>query len=55
MLYIFATAGSTGLIVGCFAAAVADVFPAYRKILQDCGGGLIVGGVVLLGIAFPMI
>ena len=55
MLQNLAMAGGAGIIVGCLAAAVGDVFPVYRKVLQRCGGALLVGGIALLGLVFPMI
>jgi len=47
--------GFAGLAIGCCAAAVADIFPAHRSELQQWGGGLLVGSVALLGLAFPFI
>lgn len=47
--------GFGGLTIGCFAAAIADIFPAHRNELQQWGGGLLVGSVALLGLAFPFI
>lgn len=55
MLYALGVTGIIGLVVGTFAAAVADVFPTYRGALQDWGGGLLVASVALLGLAVPMI
>jgi len=53
--YALGFIGITGLVAGIFAAAVADVFPAYRTSLQGGGGALLVGSAVLLGFAFPML
>ena len=47
--------GWTGLAVGGLAAAVADIFPAHRNMLQYWGGGLLVGSVALMGLAVPFI
>jgi hypothetical protein len=47
--------GWTGLAVGGVAAAVADMFPAQRNMLQYWGGGLLVGSVALMGLAVPFI
>jgi hypothetical protein len=55
MLFALSIAGFVGLIAGTIAAAIADYFPRHRVALQDWGGGLLVGSVVLLGLAFPMI
>lgn len=55
MLFTFAMAGIAGITIGSFAAALADVFPAYRRGLRDSGSGLLVGGVALLGLALPLI
>jgi hypothetical protein len=55
MLHMLGFIGIFGLVAGIFAAAVADVFPAHRSALQGWGGGLLVGSVALLGLAFPML
>jgi hypothetical protein len=55
MLYVLGFTGVLGLVAGIFSAAVADVFPAHRSALQGWGGGLLVGSVALLGLAFPML
>jgi hypothetical protein len=55
MLVALSITGCVGLIAGIVAAALADVFPRHRAALQDWGGGLAVGGVAVLGLAFPMI
>jgi hypothetical protein len=55
MLHTILLAGCAGLTIGTFAAAVADVFPAHRNALQHWGGGLLVGSVALMGLAFPFI
>jgi hypothetical protein len=47
--------GWTGLTVGGIAAAVADIFPAHRNLLQHGGGGLLVASVALMGLAVPFI
>ena len=47
--------GWTGLAVGGLAAAIADMFPAQRNLLQRWGGGLLVGSVALMGLAVPFI
>jgi hypothetical protein len=54
MLLFVSIAGCTGIILGCLAASLADMFPARRKLLKDCGGGLILGGVALLGFSLPL-
>lgn len=54
MLLFVSIAGCTGIILGCLAASLADMFPARRKLLKDCGGGLILGGVALLGFSVPL-
>ncbi len=55
MAYALGLIGIIGLVAGIVAAAVADVFPTYRIPLRGCGGALLVGGAVLLGVAFPML
>lgn len=55
MLRALAISGAAGIVLGCVAAAMADVFPAYRNKLQGWGGGLIVGGGAVLGFSAPMI
>jgi hypothetical protein len=55
MVHSLLIAGWTGLTVGSFAAAVADIFPAHRNVLQHWGGGLLVGSVALMGLAVPFI
>jgi hypothetical protein len=55
MMRVLPFVGFAGLTIGCFAAAVADIFPSRRNELQQWGGGLLVGSVALLGLAFPFI
>lgn len=55
MLHSLVIAGTVEIVVGCFAVAVADVFPAYRKVLRGLGGALFLVGVALFGLVFPMI
>jgi hypothetical protein len=55
MVHSLLIVGWTGLTIGSFAAAVADIFPAHRILLQHGGGGLLVGSVALMGLAFPFI
>jgi hypothetical protein len=55
MLRNLTIAGAVAFAIGCFAAALADVFPSYRKALQDYGGSLLVGGTLLIGLALPLI
>jgi hypothetical protein len=55
MLRNMAIAGALAFAVGCFAAALADVFPSYRRALQSGGGSLLVGGTLLIGLALPLI
>jgi hypothetical protein len=55
MLHAVPFVAFAGLTIGCFAAAIADIFPAHRSELQQWGGGLLVGSVALLGLVFPFI
>ena len=68
MVHSLLIVGWSGLSVGTFAAAVADIFPAHRNVpavadifpahrnvLQHWGGGLLVGSVALMGLAVPFI
>ena len=55
MVHSLLIVGWTGLIVGSFAAAVADIFPAYRSMLQHGGSTLLIGSVALIGFAVPFI
>lgn len=55
MLSTLVIAGIGGVTIGSFAAALADVFPAYRRGLGGSGGGLLVGGVTLLGLALSFV
>jgi len=41
--------------VGTACAAVARRYPTHRKMLEQCGGGLFVGGIALLGFSLPYI
>jgi hypothetical protein len=52
---VFIVLGAGGIILGSAFAASAGRFPAYRIKLEEYGGGLFIGGVALLGLAFPMI
>jgi hypothetical protein len=54
MLLTLGIAGTAGLVLGTFAAAFADVFPAHRVALQGWGGGLLVASVAVLGLGFPL-
>jgi hypothetical protein len=55
MLVALLVLGGSGVVVGCVAAAMSDMFPAQRTRLQGWGGGLLVASVALLGLAFPLI
>jgi hypothetical protein len=55
MLHDLLIVGWAGLTIGTFAAAVADVFPSHRNLLQHWGGGLLVGSVAMMGLAVPFI
>jgi hypothetical protein len=55
MVHSLLIVGWTGLSVGAFSAAVADIFPAHRNVLQHRGGSLLVGSVALMGLAVPFI
>ncbi len=55
MVHSLLIVGWTGLTIGSLAAAVADIFPARRAMLQHWGGGLLVGSVALMGLAVPFI
>ena len=55
MVHTVSFIGFGGLAIGGIAAAIADVFPAHRSVLQQWGGSLLVGSVALLGLAFPFI
>lgn len=55
MVHSLLIVGWTGLAVGSVAAAVADMFPMHRTVLQHWGGGLLVGSVALMGLAVPFI
>jgi hypothetical protein len=55
MVHSLLIVGWTGLSVGALSAAVADIFPAHRNVLQHWGGGLLVGSVALMGLAVPFI
>jgi hypothetical protein len=54
MIRIFVIAGALGVVAGCCLAVIADVFPSQHEPLQHFGGGLIVAGAALVGLAFPM-
>jgi hypothetical protein len=55
MFNLLIAGGTTGLIIGCFVAAGADVFPMCRKSLLACGGSLMVVGVAVLVTTIPLI
>lgn len=55
MLRNLTIVGAVAFAIGCFAAAIADIFPSYRKALQGCGGSLLVGGTLLIGLALPLV
>lgn len=55
MMHAIPFVSFAGVTVGCFAAAVADIFPAHRSELQQWGGSLLVGSVALLGLVVPFI
>jgi len=50
MLAVF----SVGLVVsGAFLAYLSRDYPARRRLLESCGGALLVIGLIALGFAFP--
>lgn len=54
MLSLVCVTGMLGVALGTFAAACSDVFPSYRRTLIVGGGGVLIAGVSLLGLALPM-
>lgn len=55
MPFALSLAAAAGLVAGGLAAMSSEIFPAYRLTLENWAGGLLVGSVALLGLAFPMI
>lgn len=55
IVHIVILAGWAGLTIGTFAAAAADAFPRHRKALRHWGGGLLMGSIALIGLAFAFI
>lgn len=56
MMRALSLAGAVGLCAGAIAVAVAGFVPAQRaKLLQNLGGGVVVGSLALLGLAFGMV
>jgi hypothetical protein len=55
LLVALSVVGCVGLLAGGMAAVFASRFPARSAALQDWGGKLVVGGIVLLGFAFAMV
>jgi hypothetical protein len=52
---VFIIIGAGGIILGSAFAASAGKFPAYKAKLEQYAGGLLIGGIAFLGLAFPMI
>jgi hypothetical protein len=53
MLFIFGAVGL--LLAGAAATAAAARFPERQALLERCAGGLFVGGLTILGLAFPIL
>jgi len=51
---IFALAAFS-LVLGAAAARSAEFVPRHVKLLENCGGALLVGGLALLGSTLPML
>ncbi|HXP32025.1 MAG TPA: hypothetical protein VN832_13100 [Stellaceae bacterium] len=47
--------GAVGTVFGTAFLAGSCRFPAYRKTLEQWGGGLFLGGVALLSLAFSLV
>lgn len=47
--------GTVAIIMGVIAALFAKNFPPYKSRLEQCGGALLLSGVVLVALAFPSI
>jgi hypothetical protein len=43
------------LVLGAVTARAAQLAPRYVKLLENCSGALLVGGLALLGSALPML
>jgi hypothetical protein len=48
-------AGLIGLALGVVLSAGAARFPEYETVLEHWGGNIFVGGLVLVGLGFPLI
>jgi len=55
MLALVCVSGIIGICLGALASACSDVFPSHRRTLSLGGGGVLLCGVSLLGLALPMI
>jgi hypothetical protein len=54
-MFLFTIPALLTLICGTGAAVAADRHPRHRLGLQRLGGGLVVAGAALTGLAFPLI
>lgn len=52
MLFIL---GTVIFMVGTAIVIASGRYPSYKPTLESWGGGFLVGGIALIGLAFPMI
>ena len=52
---LFLILSAIGMAAGGITALVAEKFPAHQAKLERWGGDVLVGGIALLGFAFPII
>jgi len=45
--------GIVGILIGASFAAVARRFPAHELSMERWGGGIFIGGLAMIGFAFP--
>jgi hypothetical protein len=47
--------GATAIVFGAFAALSAGNFPSHRGRIERWGGALLLGGIALIALAFPIV
>ncbi len=52
---MFFLLGALGIVIGAAAAVTASWVPAHKARLEEWGGALFIGGLVLVGFAVPML
>ena len=52
---VFLILGTIGMAVGTVAAVLAEKFPSHQALIERWSGDVLVGGLALVGCAFPIV